>query len=400
MRLIVTTEHRFLRLPDGSTWTDGSFPHSFWRRYLEVFDEVRVLARARPVSSVASSWKRVDGAGVSVTAVPYYVGPLAYLRVRSEVKRCLMTAVRPDDAVIVRLASTLANALTPVLERRGHPFGAEVVGDPVDTFVRGGVRHPLRPFFRVWFANALARQCRTATAVSYVTERGLQRRYPSSPGAYSTHYSSIELPAGAIAAAPRPPRAEQPFRLVMVGSLEQLYKGPDVLLHALAKPELRGLDVEARIIGGGKHLAELQALASSLGVTSRVRFIGHLSGADAVRAELDDADLFVLPSRTEGLPRALIEAMARGLPAVATLVGGIPELLPDECLVPPGDAGALASLIARTLRAPAQRSEWAARNLERARDYREDVLQQRRNAMYRHLAERTAAYVYASRKAQ
>ena len=81
-------------------------------------------------------------------------------------------------------------------------------------------------------------------------------------------------------------------------------------------------------------------------------FLGQLPAGEMVRAQLDKADLFILPSKTEGLPRALVEAMARALPCIGTTVGGIPELLPSEDLVPPGDVKALAETIEDVLRRP------------------------------------------------
>jgi glycosyltransferase involved in cell wall biosynthesis len=304
----------------------------------------------------------------------------------------MQNAVRREDAVIMRVGSTLANVLTPVLLRAGHPFGIEVVGDPDETFSRGGVKHPLRAVFRIWFTRALRQQCRMACAVAYVTEERLQRRYPASPPAFTTHYSSIELSDDAIAGEPRKARPpEGRFRLVLIGSLEQLYKGPDVLLRAMARPELR--QTELRIVGTGRHLEELKVLAASLGLSDRVTFTGQLSPGKAVQAELDWADLFVLPSRTEGLPRALIEAMARGMPAVGSTAGGIPELLPPDTLFRPGDPVGLARKIAEVIADPSRREKMGARNHERAKSYRESILRQRRVAMYRHVAQRTAPFV-------
>src|SRR5690606_2722669 len=115
----------------------------------------------------------------------------------------------------------------------------------------------------------------------------------------------------------------------------------------------------------------------------------QLSSGQAVRDELDQADLFVLASRTEGLPRAVIEAMARGLPCIGTSVGGIPELLPTEDLVPPGDADTLARKISEVSRSPERMAAMSRRNLKKAADYRDDVLRQRRNAFYEIVKERT-----------
>ena len=61
MNLAVTLEQRYDRTPDGRVWTPGPFPYSFWTRYLEVFDTLRVVARVRDVITVASGWQRADG---------------------------------------------------------------------------------------------------------------------------------------------------------------------------------------------------------------------------------------------------------------------------------------------------------------------------------------------------
>ncbi len=115
-----------------------------------------------------------------------------------------------------------------------------------------------------------------------------------------------------------------------------MYKAPDVQIDAVAQLVKEGLDVRLVLIGDGKHRAELEARAAAQGIAAAVViFRGQLTAGSAVRAELDAADIFCMPSRTEGMPRALIEAMARGLPCIGSTMGGIPELLPAEDMVPP-----------------------------------------------------------------
>jgi glycosyltransferase involved in cell wall biosynthesis len=117
-------------------------------------------------------------------------------------------------------------------------------------------------------------------------------------------------------------------------------------------------------------MPDLRARARSLGIESTVEFLGQVD-RDGVRRALDAADLFVLPSLTEGLPRALLEAMAKGLPAVASAVGGIPELLPPECLVPPGEVHRLAERIQQLMSSDAARAAAAERNRGVAGAYHE-----------------------------
>ena len=382
MRLVVALEHRFGSTPDGAVWTPGTFGHSFWTRYLEVFGHVRVVARVRQVGAVPEDWKRADGEGVSFVAVPHYLGPWQYLLRARQVKGAVRHAVGPTDAVILRVGSQLAAVMGPLLRRMGRPYGVEVVGDPYDVFAPGAVKHPMRPFFRWWFSRQLRRQCAGACAAAYVTEHTLQLRYPPAKGSFSTHYSSIELPDVACVPQSRPVRhSASPFRLVTVGSLAQLYKAPDVLIDAVGVCVRGGIDLNLVIVGDGKHRPELETRAGSLVLGERVHFLGQLPPGESVRSELDRADIFVLPSRQEGLPRAMIEAMARALPCIGSTVGGIPELLPLEDLVPPGDAAELARKIREVVGDPGRMARMSARNLEKAREYREDALRERRSCL-------------------
>jgi glycosyltransferase involved in cell wall biosynthesis len=139
----------------------------------------------------------------------------------------------------------------------------------------------------------------------------------------------------------------------------------------------------------------LESRAAALGLGDVAQFRGHLTTPEAVRAELDQAHLFVLPSRQEGLPRAMIEAMARALPCLGSSVGGVPELLPAEDLVPPDDALALANKICEVLADPDRMARMSARNLEKSREYGE-ALDQRRHAFYGHLKAETDAWLWAN----
>lgn len=138
-------------------------------------------------------------------------------------------------------------------------------------------------------------------------------------------------------------REAEPFRFLTVAFLTPK-KGIDVLLRAFAAGFGEGADVVLEIGGGGAQQPELEALAAQLGVADRVRFLGQLS-REEVRAAMWRAHTFVLPSHSETFGVVLIEAMATGLPVIATRSGG-PEDFVEEAvgsLVQPGDAEALKS---------------------------------------------------------
>jgi glycosyltransferase involved in cell wall biosynthesis len=396
MRVVVSLEHHFDRTPDGVVWTQTQFPYRFWQRYLEVFDQVQVVARVRDVRKAAPDWQRADGRSVSFAAIPDYLGPRQYLMRIRQVRAAARGAIGAEDAVILRASSQIADVIYPLIRRQGRPYGVEVVSDPYDVFAPGSVRHPLRPFFRWLFPYRLRQHCANAAAACYVTAQALQRRYPCP--SFSVSASDVELPDDAIVAAPRPLRAHAAaHRLIFVGTLGQLYKAPDVLIDAVAACARDGVDLTLTLVGDGKHRPELEARARQLGIADRVVFRGWVTAGAAVRAELDAADLFVLPSRQEGMPRAMIEAMARALPCIGSTVGGIPELLPPEDLVPPGDALALARAIRAMTSDPERMAHASARNLERARSFTESRLRTQRLAFFRHVREQTETWLAAQR---
>lgn len=127
-------------------------------------------------------------------------------------------------------------------------------------------------------------------------------------------------------------------------------KGADVFLDALAR--LDGTEAVGVIIGEGRERAGLQADARRLGIESRLRWLGLRPAAGRYMAAFD---AFVLSSRTEGTPIALLEAMAAGVPVVAAAVGGVPAVVADAeeaLLVAPEDPVALAQALQRTLDDP------------------------------------------------
>src|SRR5262249_49365226 len=156
----------------------------------------------------------------------------------------------------------------------------------------------------------------------YVTQGALQRRYQPARGrsgsskSFSIAASDVELPEDAFVRESQLPDKSAyqlnagrngRFAIIFVGTLEVPYKAADVLLAAFARCLRSGLDAGLTIVGDGRLRPQLERLAQSLSVNDRVRFLGPIPAGGPVREELDASDLFVLPSRVEGLPRAMVE---------------------------------------------------------------------------------------------
>ncbi len=401
MKVLVSASARFAIAPNGTLWTpNASLRYAFWARYLEVFDGARLVVRAKSENDIPHDWVQADGPGIEVVALPHFVGPIQFARHLRRVRNIINAALTHPDATMLRLPCVVGNELWRQLEP-DRPYGVEVVGDPQDVFAAGAVRHPLSPLLHWWWPRTLRAQCGDATAATYVTEHTLQRRYPASINAFRTHYSSVDLPADAFVDHPRDYTqasaysVKKPLKIITVGSLSQLYKAPDVLIDAVAQCVKSGLNLELTLVGDGAFRERLQTQVSRLGLQNRIHFAGQISAHD-VRKHLDHSDLFVLPSRTEGLPRAMIEAMARALPCIGSFIGGIPELLAEEDLVEAGDHRMLAQRITRLYQQPHMLTRMSIRNFERAHHYQTEILRERRTALYRHVRARTEDWLQAN----
>jgi colanic acid/amylovoran biosynthesis glycosyltransferase len=166
-------------------------------------------------------------------------------------------------------------------------------------------------------------------------------------------------------------------RLLFVGRLSAV-KGVLVLLHAMARLRRRFTDVVLTLVGDGPDRGRIERTVEALELKEHVALLGYRS-TEEVRELLVHADVFVLPSFAEGVPVVLMEAMASGVPVVASRIAGIPELVEDGVsgvLVPPANSDALARAITRLLEDPSLRRRLAERGravVEREFDIRREV---------------------------
>jgi len=183
-------------------------------------------------------------------------------------------------------------------------------------------------------------------AMSEIQRRALARR---SRNVHIVHNAITQgvLPATPTGSPPDLPESERP-RIAVIGRLSP-EKGVDILLQALARLTADGRDVSAVIAGDGPERPRLETLVATLGLASRIRFLGHVDDPWPIYAAVD---LVVIPSRSEGLPNVLLEALAADVPVVATRVGAVPDVLAQPgsgIIVEPGSVDQLAAGLARAL---------------------------------------------------
>jgi len=235
-------------------------------------------------------------------------------------------------------------------------FAANSLSLPHVITMHGGRYYAERWRRRTALGWAAARS-RALVGVSDATADDLRRTLPAAANRVCVVPNGIPLTTGNRARARVALGLSEADRLILaVGNLYPV-KGHDVLIRAFAMiaDEPATSTWSVAIAGRGEAEAPLRRLAAELGIADRVQLLGLRSDVPDLLAA---ADLFVLPSRSEGLPLALIEAMGASLPIVSTQVGGIAEVVArgaEALLVPPENAPQMASALTQLIRDPERR---------------------------------------------
>lgn len=169
------------------------------------------------------------------------------------------------------------------------------------------------------------------------------------------------------------------MKLATAAAVNVSYKGQRYVIEALAKLKERGItNFEYHMAGGGDNSA-LKVLAQRLNVEEQVVFEGSLPH-EKMFAWLDEMDVYIQPSLQEGLPRSVLEAMSRGLPALGSRTGGVPELLGDRYIFARKSVNDITELLTEVSNDEMQ--AMARKNFEHAKAFQKDILEAKRYEFY------------------
>ena len=248
---------------------------------------------------------------------------------------------------LARQRPDVVHVITPdpgavMLIRAAHSAGVPVVYQEVGT-----------PFHPPGFEEVYERFVQVlplCTAVATLSPSLAREMHHLLPHVRKPHVVPLIAPDAADAAgAARARRASgSPVVFGFASRLEHL-KGPLMFVEGFAAAHRAHPSTEMEIAGEGSQRQQVMAALRRLGLAERCRLVGTYTSLEGRSRFMREIDVFVHPSFTEGTPNAVIEAMAHGLPVVATAVGGLPDFVTEEVglLVPPGDKEALGEAMKR-----------------------------------------------------
>lgn len=355
--------------------------HELLERYSYLADDISFMMRTKPISG-DRKFTPVPKA-VKVISVPNFKSPKTYFTMKRRAEQIVEQQIKNSDIVVLRSQSSIAQLALPYIHTYQKPYIIESVGCSWDSYWNHGLLGKMvAPYMYMKTKMAIAE----AKYVYYVTTEFLQRRYPTKGKTVCCSNVVLnKLDERILSARLDKIKKFNPTKKLVLGTaaaLDTRYKGHEYVIRALKSLISAGYNVEYRLAGGltgSKPNSFLEDLAREENVLDRVIFCGSLS-SDQMAAYYDSLDIYVQPSKQEGLPRAVIEAMSRGCPAIGTNIAGIPELIQNEFLFKKGSTKELIDALDRILKKDL--SKIAEENFNKAKEYERDKLVRRRERFY------------------
>lgn len=392
MKVLFVHDH-VIYSKDDVYYSPGGLKADVWARYLDtgLIDSLTVVSRGVKLDTMREGLVKSSIPKVHFDPVYEVKGGIDYYLKAGLIKERLRKYIEQVDVVIIRAPSAFGTYAYNICQQLNKPYITEVVGCTWDSnwnygSILGKLRAPLS-----FIKNKAV--VKNSIASLYVTEHFLQGRYPSN-ATIITHASNVHIPDPNVSVLDAhinrlsSVKSDHVFKLGILSNIAVKYKGYDVAIEALKKLKERRPDLKFQfLVAGGGSPDYINGLIEKYDMANEVKLLGQLASGDEVFNYLDDLDIFLQPSLTEGLPRSVIEAMSRGCPVLASSAGGIPELLNKQFLHKPGDAEKLSFDIEKLIADKELRVKAAKQNFEKSREYTDSVLSQRRLEFYRNAFE-------------
>lgn len=315
--LVFVHDHKFRRI-DDEIYSNGGLSDDALIRYTDVFGSIKVIARIIDEEKTGDRYSEITNPNVEI----FNATSMSRVIFKSKIKNA--------GYVIARMPSFYGLKAIKIAKKNNVPYLIEMVGCPWDALWNHSIRGKIiAPYMTIRTRNEIS----NAHYVSYVTNEFLQTRYPTNGKTVScSNVALVKFDKEVLEKRVIKIKNNTENKKKILGTtaaVDVRYKGQQYVIEVLKKLKEEGYEnYEYQLVGGGDHTF-LKEQAVKYGVEDQVKFLGSLPHKK-VFEWLDDIDIYIQPSRQEGLPRALIEAMSRALPAIGARTAGIPELLDSD----------------------------------------------------------------------
>lgn len=350
-------------------------------RYFSIASEVNLCTRVKEISDEEEIIKltKINSENLFVTECPDVFSFKGLILNSKKVKSQIENAVENADIVIARVPCVIGNIVVKTAKKRQKSYLVEVVGCPRDVYWNHSLKGKIAALPSY---SAMKNVVKSAPFTLYVTKEFLQQRYPCENNVIGCSDVSLpKLDEGILEK--RLSRVNnikaKSFIIGTTAVVNMKYKGQEYVIEAISRLNKEGYNIEYYLAGGGDN-TYLKSIAEKYGVLEKVKFLGLLPH-QKVFDYLDNIDIYIQPSKSEGLPRALVEAMSRGCPSLGAKAGGIPELINKKFIFKSGSVDEICTLLKKMDKNTM--FEEANRSFEKAKEFDAELLEEQRISFYK-----------------
>lgn len=350
-------------------------------RYLNVVDKLYVIMRTFHIEETYEErhLEKIDlGDKISIIELPNLNSPSQFFKM-SKHKRNLQKYILESNLIFLRIPSVVCNLIADICQKYKKPYFVEVGGCAWDSYYNHSlIGKVIAPY--VYYKQK--KTVKYASYGLYVTERWLQNRYPTqgksivASNVYLNYFDDVVINNRLDKY--RSFRGN--YRIGTIANVNVRYKGQEYIIRALAKLKREGIILDYDLVGAGDS-SFLKSLASKLGVDDQVHFLGTKLHSE-IWSWLDSIDIYAQPSKQEGLPRSVIEAMNRGCLTIGSNVAGNPELLQEDTIFKPNDVNAICGIIKRLINEN-NHEKRILNNYKKSHEFEISILENRRNLIFK-----------------
>lgn len=349
-------------------------------RYLEYVDHLYVLIRVEKINIPIEESKFIPILSKSVTIVEIpNLNTVSGFIHKSVVIDQITKVVQECDMFFLRIPGLICNAVANICNKLSKRYLVEVGGDSFDAFWNHSMMGKL---IAPYMFYSQKRTVFNASYATYVTDYWLQKRYPTKgvcKPASNVYLRSFDTEVINSRISRYSQNKIQTLRIGTLASVDVRSKGQDLIIKALGRLKKKGIILIYELVGTGDP-TYLSQIAQKNDVLNQVVFVGAKRHED-IWSWLDTIDIYAQPSKQEGLPRAVIEAMNRGCICIGSKVAGIPELLEEDELFKVGNVNDICDVLLRII----QEKDYSiriTRNFNKSKKYALEKLNENRRHIF------------------
>lgn len=352
--------------------------NEMFSRFFCVVDELVLVIRTYSIDEtyIEANLKPLAMDNIRVVEAPNLNSIHGMLVEKKQFQKCIRKIINDIDLFFCRMPSTTSDIVISILRENQKKYLVEVGGCAWDAFQNHGIAGKIiAPYM---FYNE-KKNIYNADFAIYVTKKFLQIRYPN-PGitesCSNVYIGNVEDEV--LTKRLKKIRNMQGKKIIFgqaVNSIDVKYKGEDIVLKIMYYLRIEGIESEFQVVGPGDG-KYIKSIAKKYALENQLKILGTMKKTE-ITGWYRNIDIYIQPSKQEGLPRSVIEAMSQGVPCLGSNVAGIPELLDKQCLLELNDVKQMVN-VTISLLSVKEMEKQAVTNFNKAREYNLELIELRR----------------------